>query len=159
MAEEFTPITSQEQFDNAIKERIGRLNEKHSKEMSEALAKYSDYEELKNASKNVSEYEKQIKELTERGDIFESKIKELTTENEGYKLKAMKQAIALDAGIPFEMAERLNGANEEELKADAEKLKPLFAAKQSAPLAEPSATNTDSGVMAAFRKMNPNIKL
>lgn len=163
MADEFTPITTQEQLDTVIKDRINRLNDKHARELNEAIAKYSDYEDLKQASadsaKVLKERDALIEELTGKVSNSESKLKELEKENGEYKVKTMKQVIAIDAGIPIQFADRLTGTTEEELKADAESLKSLFVKPASAPLADSSAASPDNGVMAAFRKMNPNIKL
>ena len=55
---EFTPITTQEQFDSAIGERLKRERETIAK-------KYGDYDELKN---KVADYEKQIGQMNKAAD-------------------------------------------------------------------------------------------
>lgn len=61
---------------------------------------------------SIAEYEKRIKTLTEKSLKIEH-------ENAQYKLNALKARIAGECGIRPELAERLNGSTEEELRADA----------------------------------------
>ena len=68
---EFTPITTQEEFDNAIKERLTRDREAQAKKVAE---KYADYEDLKS---KTAEYEKQIAGFTEQLKGVEEKDKKI----------------------------------------------------------------------------------
>lgn len=47
---------------------------------------------------------------------------ELTAKNRSYEINAVKMKVAVESGIPLELAERLAGETEEEIRADAEKL-------------------------------------
>ena len=68
------------------------------------------------------------------------------------KLSALKQRIAIDAGIPLEMADRLNGEDEESIKEDAEKVKGFIGAKHVAPSFKTEEVPTDPAE-AGFREM------
>lgn len=100
---EFTPITTQEEFDAAIGKRL----ERERKTISE---QYGDYETLKT---KVSDYEKQIGDLTKSRDALQTQVK-------GYETNSVKMRIAHETGIPFELAGRLSGETEEEIRKDAE---------------------------------------
>ncbi len=116
---DFTPITTQEEFDAAIKDRLTRDREAQAKKTAE---KYADYEDLK--SKNA-EYEKQIAGFTEQFKGVEEKDKKIA-ELEGsvkkYELSALKTKIAHEAGLDYSLASRLNGDTEEEIRTDAKSL-------------------------------------
>lgn len=72
----------------------------------------------------------------------------LKQEAETYKLKNLKTSIAVEAGIPLLLADRLSGETEEELKADAETLAGLVKNKQTLPLkpTEPPVDDKDAGL-------------
>ena len=102
---EFVPINTQEEFDAAIKDRIERERQK-----------FGDYDEIKTqrdtALTAVAEHEQTITQL--KSDI------------DGLKLDAAKTKIAHEYGLPQEMASRLTGSNDEEIRKDAEGISALF---------------------------------
>jgi predicted RNase H-like nuclease (RuvC/YqgF family) len=162
MNEEFTPITSQEALDAVLKDRLNRQNEKHAREMSEMSAKYSDYDALKTQN---SEYAQQItvlnsalEESKQKVAGYDSQIAERDAKISAYEVSIMKSNIAATLGLAPELAERLTGSTEEELRADAEKLSAIVGkSHRVAPLASTTNTNVEDGVMAAFKKLNPDI--
>ena len=152
---EFTPITSQEEFDNRISERLNR--------QKEALTKqYADYDDLK---KKVSDYETQIGSLTkdaeEKAKAYaetDARIAEYETRIKGYESASLKTRVAHEIGLPYELASRLTGESEEDIRKDAEKLAQLVKKNQpSAPLANPEAKPVDS-IKASSREMLNSLK-
>ena len=150
---EFTPIETQEQFDQMVKDRVERAKKSAAKEFETQL---KDLEQLK---ESVTEKETEIGTLkakiteleTEKktsGESYQSMQKELSQ----VKLSALKQRIAIDAGIPLEMADRLNGEDEESIKEDAEKVKGFWGAKHVAPSFNNESAPTDP-TEAGFRQM------
>lgn len=162
MNEEFTPITSQEALDAVLKDRLNRQNEKHAREMSEITAKYKDYDALKTQN---SEYAQQITDLNsaleeskQKVAGYDSQIAEMDAKISAYEVSIMKSNIAATYGLAPELAQRLSGETEEELKADAEKLSAIVGKSHKvAPLADVTNANVDGGVMSAFKKLNPDI--
>src|SRR5690625_2422075 len=71
-------------------------------------------------------------------------IDDLKKEVETYKLKDLKTSIAVQAGIPLDLAERLSGSTEEEIKADAESLAGLVNTKQPLPLKHTEPPKADA---------------
>ena len=98
---EFQPINTQEEFDARIAERLKRERDK-----------FADYDSLK---ANAAESTRRIGEL-------EAKEKELTGKLRQYETDSAKTRIALAAGLPYEMASRLKGDSEDDIKKDAESL-------------------------------------
>lgn len=122
-------------------EAIESIMKAHGKAIQ--AVKPDDYEDLKGAKSTL---EQQIADL--QGTIDSQKdqlssIDELKQEIESYKLKDIKTNIAIQAGIPLELASRLSGETEEEIKADAEKIAGFVNKKQPLPLrpSEPDVNN------------------
>lgn len=109
---EFTPITSQEQFDSLIKERIER---------AKRSAVPDDYDELKARAAELGEQVEQGKatltEMTERAQAAEAERDELrhAAEVEGWKVD-----VAAKSGVP---ASVLRGDTPEDIQAHADAIK------------------------------------
>lgn len=151
---EFTPITTQEQFDAAIKDRLAR-------ERSTVTGRYADYGDLK---AKVSEYEGQIAQLQQAGEqsateagTMKKQIEDLTARNKGYELSALKTKVALETGLPYAAAARLTGEDEKTIRQDAESLMELFGgAKEAPPLKSTEDPAVDSK-RAAMQRLTRNL--
>ena len=156
----FKIIETQEQFDEAIKERLERESKKYEGYMSPSdVAKLQeDYKkQLEDATKSTSDYTKQIEDLNKS-------ILEKDNKISAYETNSVKMRVALTNGLPYEMASRLNGTTEEEIQADAEKLVKLFNVNNQgsinkAPQASTNKANAEDGVTKFFKEMNPYLKL
>ncbi|GGN54869.1 phage scaffolding protein [Oceanobacillus indicireducens] len=114
-------------------EQIEATMKEHGKAI-QAAKPAEDYEELKNTNATL---EQQLSDLqntlnTQKEEL--SSIDDLKKEVETYKLKDLKTSIAIQAGIPLDLAGRLSGETEEEIKADAEKIAGFVNKKQPLPL-------------------------
>ena len=149
---EFKVIETQEAFDAAISARLKRDREKYA-EQFEAEMKEKGWKSPEEIETLTADLNKQIETLTTAAASTEKLIVEKDAkiaEGEGYRTKLAKMEIALDAGLSREQAGRLQGANEEEWKADAKKLYGEFTAYSAkinhpAPLGNP---DSDSGKTA-----------
>ena len=131
---EFTAITSQEEFDKAIK---GRLAQKD-RELEE---KYKDYlspdevSELKKDYENkLAESSKLVKEAQDKLKENENSVAELKTRAEKAEHTILKGKIAYEHKLPMELADRLVGETEEDLNKDAEALSSIVGSGKAAPL-------------------------
>lgn len=130
MADEFNPINTQEEFDAAVRERYG----------------------------DVENLQGQITTLTGERDTHATTIANLQKEINGYKTAELKQRIAKEKGIPMEMASRLSGESEKDIRADADTMAGMLRAyKGAAPLADHEPKVTDEKT-AAMKKMLHNMK-
>ena len=156
---EFKAITTQEEFDNAIKERLDRQVKKTTEEVRNGFAGWLSPDDVKKATADL---EKQIAEKD--GKLAEGKaaFDKLTAEKNALELDRAREAAARDAGLPFELAGRLSGTTPDELKTDAEALAKLVGAKQSEPYVQPlfnagqpsAASSTDAAYMAMLSELS-----
>ena len=150
---EFKKIETQEEFDAAIKDRLAREKEK-----------YADYDVLKKENETfktqIADLEKAKKDLESEKGTFGSQLEALNSKIKGYETDSAKTRIALEMGLPYEMASRLTGSNEEEIRKDAESLakfvgKNLLApASTSEPVQNNEKSNTDDALRALVRNMS-----
>ena len=137
---EFTPITTQEEFDKAIGDRLKRERETVRKEFAGYLSpeaekkKYEGYLSPEEAAKKDA----QIK---------------------AYETDSVKTRIAREMGIPFDLASRLTGEDEASIKKDAESLAKILGGKggKVPPLksTEPDGADLET---AAYRSMLNRLK-
>lgn len=150
---EFTPITTQEQFEAAMKDRMDRYAKKFEGYTSpDDLAKIkSDYDGqiatlTKAAEDNAKKYAGYDKELAER----DAKIK-------GYERASIKTRIAHEVGLPYELSGRLSGETEDDIRKDAEALVGLIGkGHQITPLA--SSETAEDKVKTAVKQLSEKLK-
>ena len=154
--EDFKPIETQEQFDTMIADRLKRERETITK-------KFSDYEMLKEKAENydsaVADYEGKLQAANNKISDNEKIVKDMESKIAEYETSSVKMRIAHEVGIPYELAGRLTGENEEALRKDAEGLIKIMGsqAHKVPPLksTEPPAADTKT---AAFKSMLDNMK-
>lgn len=133
---EFKPITTQEEFDAAIKARLSREKEK-----------YGDYDQLKSRVTELEEENIGLKstiEATNQSKADSDKqLEEMQKQIAGYETASLRTRIALQNGLPYDLADRLQGTDEESLTADAERLAGFM--KKSQP-GYPLGTNEPSSI-------------
>ena len=112
---DFKPITTQEEFDAAIKARLSREKEK-----------YGDYDQLKSRVTELEEENVSLKSTIEANQQSKAEsdkqLEEMQKQIAGYETASMRTRIALQHGLPYDLADRLQGADEESLTTDAERL-------------------------------------
>ena len=112
---EFKPITTQEEFDAAIKGRLSREKEK-----------YGDYDQLKSRVAELEEENVGLKSTIEATNQSKAdadkQLEDLQNQISGYEMANLKTRVALQHGLPYDLADRLQGNDEESFKADAERL-------------------------------------
>lgn len=112
---DFKPITTQEEFDAAIKARLSREKEK-----------YAEYDQLKF---RVEELEKEngclkstIEATNQSKADADKQLEDLQKQIAGYETASLRTRVALQHGLPYDLADRLQGTDEESFQADAERL-------------------------------------
>jgi hypothetical protein len=150
---EFKAITTQEEFNAAISERLIRQKET-------IEANYKNYNDI------VAENERLKNELAENKSALENStiklnsltndLEEMTTKVNGYELEKMKTTIALQNGIPFGLASRLVGSTEDEILQDAKSLSEMVSQqKNTAPLKSTEPVDLkDSGYKSLLGNLN-----
>lgn len=157
---EFKTIETQEQFDEVIKERLERAQETARKEVRD---EYSDYEDLKKQisekDEKLTELGNQLKEAKSKEDGTNTKLQELQSKVQKYESDSAKTRIAQEFGIDSQLANRISGENEEEMRADAKKLKEIIGDTRwrKAPL-KSSEPEEEDEKKAAYKKMLGEMK-
>lgn len=160
---EFTPITTQEQLEAVLKDRLERQSKKFESEKADLEKKYSGYMASDDVTKLKQSYEDQIKDLNtkiDEGASVQTELDNAKKQIEAQKIDSLRIKTALENGIPYEFADRLKGTTAEELTADAK----LFAKSFSKPAGQHTqpAYNGESkdidAVSAIFYELNPKLK-
>lgn len=140
---DFTVIETQEQLDKVIGERIKRAEK-------QAAEKYADYDDLK----------KQNAQLTEQVQKHKATVDELNAKVHQYETASVKTKVALEMGLPYQMASRLTGNDEKSIRADAEAMVRLIGNNRpTAPLgsSEPNVKNSETSAWASVSAALNNI--
>lgn len=154
MAEEFKAITTQDELDNVIKDRLARQKET-------IESQYRDYEEIKKRKEEleteVGSLNETIKATNEKYANHDADLSDLNAKLKDYEMSNMKTKIALQYGIPYNLASRLVGEDEETLSKDAESLASLV--KQKEPIAplkdiEPKVDEKDVAYKSLLENLN-----
>ena len=131
---EFTPITTQEDFDKLIQKRLAQKE----REMTESFKEYmspDDVKELRaDCDRKIKEAQEAVKVVEDRLKANNQTVDELTKRVETAEHSLLKNKIAYDHKLPLELASRLVGTTEEELTKDAEALANLVKPSSAPPL-------------------------
>lgn len=144
---EFTPITTQEAFDEAIKSRLER-------ERASVRKEYADYDSIK---ESLAKKTKEAEELTGSIGGLKAQIDELSKKVSTNETDSAKTRIAYQMGLPYEMSTRLVGSTEDEIRKDAEALQRLVGGARAQPMFSPEGGEGDAKD-AALRKMLGDMK-
>lgn len=130
---DFKTIETQEDFDKMIQKRLEQKER-------EVLERFKDYSSPDDVAALKADFEKKIKESEdahkkdkETFDAREKELLELKSRAEGAEKKLLKGKIAIEKGIPYELADRLVGDNEDEITKDAETVASYLGAKSAPP--------------------------
>lgn len=149
------PITTQEELDQLITDRLSR-------EREAAKKRYADYDELKT---KAADYEKRIAELTGAAEAaakkyrdYDKTLADLQTKVHGYETDSVKTRIAHETGLPWGMASRLAGESEEDIRKDAEALKQMIGSQTPTAPSKSTETEPAGGDKAAMRTLLAGLK-
>lgn len=120
----FKVIETQEAFDEALKERLSRERETIRKQYDEEYAPFK--ETAESLTKENAELKTTIEEANKSKGEINEKLKKLESNLKSYEISSMKTKIALQNGIPYDMASRLMGEDEASITEDAKKLSELI---------------------------------
>ena len=142
---EFQPINTQEELDRVLASRLQRERDTVTKSFQAQITERD--EKITGFESTIKDLNKQIESLngqTGRVAELEAKVRE-------YETASVKTKIALELGIPYQMADRLSGNDEEEIREDAKSMIGFInSSKPVAPLGsgEPLMTGTDKETVA-----------
>lgn len=147
---EFKPIETQEALDAIIKERLERQKKTVTAEVAKQYEGWASPDEVK-------KHTDQVAALTAKLSESETAIADLTAKNSAYEIASVKTKVAHEVGLPYELAQRLSGSTEEEIRKDADALARFAAPHQATPSFSgetPVGASTDAAYRALAHDLN-----
>lgn len=124
---EFKTIETQEELDKIIAERLKRERSKVEESFNEKIKTYET--ELQNLKSENADVKANLEKVSEK----DSQIEQLQGKIKGYEKSEMQRKIALEHNIPYNLAGRIKGENEEEMITDAKSLSKYFMKEEIVP--------------------------
>lgn len=149
MSENNLPKT-QEELDQIIEARLARQKET-------IEAKFADYNELKAQIAKLEADNTAFKATIEESKSWEQEKAGYEKQISDYKTAQLKQSIALKAGLPLDLADRLTGDDEESLKADAERFSGFIKPKTPTPPLKNVEPDLGDGKDGAYKTLIQNL--
>ena len=144
---DFTPIMTQEELDKALSARLERERRKYA-DYDELKAKAAGYDELAGRvagfETSDAEYKRQLAELREKETASSLALAEKDAKIRAYETASVKTRIAREYGIPFELADRLSGEDEDAIRKDAETVRRMIGGFNTAPMASSEMPAADT---------------
>ncbi|MGF2169135.1 capsid assembly scaffolding protein Gp46 family protein [Enterococcus casseliflavus] len=148
----FKAIETQEELDRIIQERLNREK-----------GKFADYDEIKTRNAEleteVDALKSTIEETITAAKNHEQTIADLNKQIAEKETVNLRTRIALQNGLPIDLADRLIGSDEESIKADAERLAGFVSKKQTPPPLKNTEKNLDEGKDGAYKNLIENLNL
>ncbi len=142
---DFTPIETQEQFNEAIKDRLDRAEKKWKEQYSGYLSPDDVNVRTQELNDKITELSNSLNCANEKATADAEAIAGLEAKVKNYETASVKSRIAHEVGIPYELANKLSGETEDDIRKDAETLKPFVTQKPAAPLRNPESKDAGSG--------------
>ena len=145
---------TQEELNKIVSERIKRAQAK----TEELENRVKELEEKRAGLLSTIEANNQL--LIEKDGLIsakEAEFAELQKVSDEYKASQLKAQIAVRNGLPYDLAERLQGSDEESLQADAERLSAFVKQKQVvAPMKsnEPEVDSSTASMRQVLQQLN-----
>ena len=130
MAEEFEPVTTQEQLDKIVNAKL---------------------------EENTNAVTKQFADMAEKVKGYETTIADLTAKGKAAEQSLFRVRAAQEYGLPAELSDRLSGEDEKSIRADAEKMSKYFKTSHNAPdfraEGDPSKNSAENALRKTLEKL------
>ena len=144
---DFKVIESQEELDRIIKDRLDRAVKKAKDEMQDMI------DSLKTENAGLKEentnYQKQIEGIGEKDKTISS----LEGEIESYKMAELRRKVAMENNIPYSLADRIVGDDEESMTEDAKRLAEFVGKKEYVPPLKNYEDNSPDSTQVAYKTL------
>lgn len=111
---------TQEELNSIVSERLNKEKDKFSAQISQLEAKNTEYEST------IANIKSQIQALNDELATKKQEIDEKDKTLRNYAAQAVKVRIANELGLPYELAQRLSGETEEEIRKDADTIRSML---------------------------------
>lgn len=148
---DFKVIESQEELDRILKDRLERAEKKAREELQGQI------DSLKSENAGLKEentnYQKQLEGVKEK-DVAISTLK---GEIESYKMAELRRKVAIENNIPYTLADRIIGDDEESMAEDAKRLAEFVGKKDYVPPLRSYESKEADSVDGAFKNLLSNL--
>ena len=127
MAENFKIINTQEEFDNAIKDRLNRAENKIRDEYKGWLSPEEQAKAKEQHTADIESLKQAHSKELEKYAGYDAKFAEMEKTIHGYKVSNLKLKIAQEKKLPFDAVEFLQGDDEKTISESADRLSSLTA--------------------------------
>ena len=153
----FKTIETQDELDKIIEGRLSRQKESFE-------SKLADYDQLKKRNSELESESTALKstmeDLKSKNSEHDQTVADLNAKIAGYETASMRTKIALENGLPIDLADRLVGEDEETIKADAERLSAFVKPKDFVPpLKNPEINTKNDEKDGAYKSLIENLNL
>lgn len=157
---DFKVIETQEQLDTIIKDRLDRAEKKFEEKYQGYLSPDEVNAKMADLNKKIEEMGNSLNGANDKAKSDAESIASLEAKVKSYETASVKSRIAHEVGIPYELANKLSGETEEDIRKDAEALKPFVTKTSPAPLRNPEAPEAGSGdkTRDSLKKVVENLK-
>jgi hypothetical protein len=149
---DFEAIETREQFEEAVKDRLEQERETVRREFSGYLSPEAAEEKYKRYL-SPEDAEEKYKGYLSPEDAANKDAAIAKYEKESKRVK-----VAMENGIPYELAGKLSGETEDEMKKDAEAFSKFLKGKTTYPNFTRDTDNKDDSIREATKKMLNNLK-
>ena len=150
---DFQAITTQEELDQIIKDRLKRDREAQTK-------KYEGWISPEDHQKAIDEANKALNDYKDAHAGDEQTIADLKAKTQEYETASLKSRIAHEVELPYDAIKHITGTDEKSIRESAESLKKLVGSQTPAPLPPRSTETTPADAKtAAFKGMLSNLNL
>ena len=155
----FQVIETQEQLDAIVGERVARAKDSARKEFEGWISPDELTKKTADLNTQLGSLNDQLKTLTDEKTALETKLTEKDGQIAKYETDSVKRKVAREYGLPYEAIEVMQGEDEKAIRKSAELIRNLVGTQSAPPLGNPEVPQQEDGVTAAFKKLNPNIKI
>ena len=158
---DFTPITfnTQEELNRFFGERAQQAKRSAEAEAEKKYAGFADFKaKAEKYDTDIGARDQRITELESERNTSAARISELEGKVREYETSSVKMRIARETGLPAELADRLSGKDEAEMRQDAERLAKLIRSQNVAPLYRQGGENGGDGKDAALKGLLKKVR-
>ena len=122
---DFKAINTQEEFDNAIKDRLNRAENKIREEYKSWISPDDQAKTAENYKAEIENLKAAHSKELEKYAGYDQKFADFESKIHGYEVSNLKMRIAQEKKLPLESVEFLQGEDEESIKQSADRLASL----------------------------------
>lgn len=154
---EFTAITSQEQLDSVIGDRLKRSEEKWQKKYEGFLSPEEVEAKMSDLQKQLNDTTNALDSINKKSATYEKDLAERDAKIKGFEVSSLKHKIAHEIGLSYDAVDFIQGDDEETIRSSADKFKSLVGSNHSTPgfSNEPDVSNNKN---ASIKKLAQSLK-